>query len=176
MENKKIKVLVLSDHPLSPSGVGTQTKYVIESCLKTEKFQFICLGGAIKHRDYTPVKVEPYGEDFTVIPVDGYGNHDMIRSIMRTHKPDMLWFMTDPRFFTWLFEIEDEIHQICPIVWWHVWDNYPYPEFNNYYYAGTDKINCHSHMTYTMLKEESKFADKTQAFYTENPSFSCLRE
>ena len=27
-ENKKIKILTLSDHPLSPSGVGTQTRYV----------------------------------------------------------------------------------------------------------------------------------------------------
>ena len=31
---KKIKVFTLSDHPLSPSGVGTQTKYVIEALLK----------------------------------------------------------------------------------------------------------------------------------------------
>ena len=109
MSDKKIKVLVLSDHPLSPSGVGTQTKYMIESCLKTGKFSFICLGGAMKHLDYNPVKVDPYGDDFVIIPVDGYGNHDMIRSIMKTHKPDILWFMTDPRFFGWLWEIENEI-------------------------------------------------------------------
>ena len=31
MGNEKIKVLTLSDHPLSPSGVGTQTRYVIEA-------------------------------------------------------------------------------------------------------------------------------------------------
>ena len=30
---KKKKILVLSDHPLSPSGVGTQTKYFIEALL-----------------------------------------------------------------------------------------------------------------------------------------------
>jgi hypothetical protein len=28
MTDKKIKVLTISDHPLSPSGVGTQTKYM----------------------------------------------------------------------------------------------------------------------------------------------------
>jgi hypothetical protein len=43
----KKKILVLSDHPLSPSGVGTQTKYMIEALLKTGRYQFICLGGAI---------------------------------------------------------------------------------------------------------------------------------
>ena len=45
----KIKILTISDMPLSPSGVGTQTKYVIESLLKTGKYQVISLGGAIKH-------------------------------------------------------------------------------------------------------------------------------
>jgi glycosyltransferase involved in cell wall biosynthesis len=72
---------------------------------------------------------------------------------LATEKPDILFIFTDPRFFTWLFDIEDEIHQICPIVWWHVWDNYPFPEFNSHFYNATDSINCHSHMTYTMLKE-----------------------
>ena len=152
MENKKIKVLVLSDHPLSPSGVGTQTKYMIESCLKTEKFQFICLGGAMKHHDYSPVKVEPYGEDFIVIPIDGYGNHDMVRSILRTHKPDILWFMTDPRFFTWLWEIENEIRSCVPMVYYHVWDNYPYPDYNSKYYNSTDVVTTISKVTYDIVK------------------------
>ena len=50
----KTKILVLSDHPFSPSGVGTQTRYMIEGLLKTGKYTFICLGGAIKHADYQP--------------------------------------------------------------------------------------------------------------------------
>lgn len=140
MSDKKIKVLVLSDHPLSPSGVGTQTKYMIESCLKTNKFSFICLGGAIKHQDYNPVKVEPYGDDWIIVPVDGYGNQDMIRSVLQTHKPDVLWFMTDPRFYTWLWEIENEIRAVIPMVYYHVWDNYPYPDFNSRYYNSNDVI------------------------------------
>ena len=36
---KKIKVLTLGDHPLSPSGVGTQSKYVFESLLRSGKFE-----------------------------------------------------------------------------------------------------------------------------------------
>ena len=53
--NKK-KILVISDHPLSPSGVGTQTKYFIEALLKTNRYKFVCLGGALKHHDYTPMR------------------------------------------------------------------------------------------------------------------------
>ena len=60
---KKTKIMVLSDHPLSPSGVGTQTKYMIEALLKTGRYSFTCLGGAIKHHDYTPQKVDPWGDD-----------------------------------------------------------------------------------------------------------------
>ena len=56
---EKKKVLVLSDHPLSPSGVGTQTKYMIEALLKTGRYQFICFGGALKHKNYQPQRVEP---------------------------------------------------------------------------------------------------------------------
>ena len=48
--DKKITVLTISDHPLLPSGVGTQTKYVIEALLKSGKFNVISLGGAVKHQ------------------------------------------------------------------------------------------------------------------------------
>ena len=88
---KKIKILTLSDHPLSPSGVGTQTKYMIEALLKTGRYQFICLGGAVKHHDYNPVRVEPWSNDWVIYPVDGYGTPDAIRSILTNERPDILW-------------------------------------------------------------------------------------
>ena len=84
--SKKIKVLTISDHPLSPSGVGTQTSYVCEALLKSGRFEIISLGGAIKHNDYSGVTVDPWGESWRIIPVDGYGNQEMIRSIIRNEK------------------------------------------------------------------------------------------
>ena len=149
---KKIKVFVISDHPLSPSGVGTQTKYMIESCLKTGDFQFICFGGAVKHVDYSPIKVQPYGDDFVIFPVDGYGSHEMVRSLLRAHKPDILWFMTDPRFFGWLWEIENEVRSLVPMVYYHVWDNYPYPNFNKVFYNSNDIIATISKVTDDIVK------------------------
>ena len=155
-EDGKYKVLVLSDHALSTSGVGTQTRHLIEGLLKKGCWSFRQFGAALKHQDYRTVVVN---EDFIIKPIDGFGNPDLIRVTLATEKPDLLFIFTDPRFFTWLFEIEDEIRQICPIAWWHVWDNHPYPRFNDVYYQATDLINCHSHMTYTMLKE--KYPEKT---------------
>ncbi len=148
----KKTVLVLSDHPLSPSGVGTQTKYMIEALLSTGRYRFICLGGAMKHEDYTPTNVDPWGTDWTIFPVDGYGNEETIRSILRQEKPDVLWFMTDPRFYTWLWEMENEIRAVCPMMYYHVWDNYPYPMFNGDYYRSTDHVTCISKVTYDIVK------------------------
>jgi glycosyltransferase involved in cell wall biosynthesis len=162
MTDKKIKVLVLSDHPLSPSGVGTQTKYMIESCLKTGKYQFVCLGGAIKHENYNPVKVDPYGDDWVIFPIDGYGTHDVIRSMLKTHKPDILWFMTDPRFYVWLWEIENEIRAAVPMVYYHVWDNYPYPKFNSRYYNSNDAIASISKVTHDIV---NNVAPKVDSYY-----------
>jgi len=149
---KKIKILTLSDHPLSPSGVGTQTKIICESLLDTGRYSIISLGGAIKHNDYTPKSVEPYGELWRVIPVDGYGTQEMIRSILRTEKPDMIWIMTDPRFWGWLWQIENEIRPLVPIVYYHVWDNYPYPYYNRKNYISNDAIATISKVSDDIVK------------------------
>ena len=155
-EDGKFKVLVLSDHALSTSGVGTQTRHLIEGLLKKGCWSFRQFGAALKHQDYRTVVVN---DDFIIKPIDGFGNPDTIRVALATEKPDLLFIFTDPRFFVWLFDMEDEVHQVCPIVWWHVWDNYPYPEFNDNFYQATDAINCHSHMTYTMIKD--RYPEKT---------------
>jgi len=150
--SKKIKVLTLGDHPLSPSGVGTQTKYFIEALLTSEKFTVISLGGAMKHNDYTPRYVEQFGQDWKIIPVDGYGTPDMIRSLLRNEKPDIMWIMTDPRFYTWLWAMENEVRPLCPIVYYHVWDNYPAPYFNKRYYESNDYIATISKLTDDIVK------------------------
>ena len=150
--DEKIKVLVLSDHPLSPSGVGTQTNYMVTTLLRTNKFKFICLGGAVKHKDYTPVRTEEFGDNLIIYPVDGYGTQEQIRSLIRSERPDILWIMTDPRFWGWLWDIEDEIRPNLPIVYYHVWDNYPYPKFNKEYYESNDYIACISKLTHDIVE------------------------
>jgi len=155
MSTKK-KVLILSDHALSTSGVGTQTRHLVNGLLEKGGWTFRQFGAAVKHTDYRTVVVN---DDFIIKPIDGFGNRDLLRVTLATEKPDLLLIFTDPRFFIWLFEMEDEIHQICPIAWWHVWDNTPYPEFNTPLYQSTDLINCHSYATYEMIKD--RFPEKT---------------
>jgi len=152
---QKKKILLLSDHALSTSGVGVQSRHLINGLIQKGEWSIRQFGAAIKHNNYDVVHVN---DDFIIKPIDGFGNRDLIRQTLAAEKPDLLLLFTDPRFFTWLWEIEDEIHQICPIAYWHVWDNYPYPEFNTPYYEATDLINCHSYLTYEML--HPRFPDK----------------
>ena len=149
MEKKKI--LMLSDHALSTSGVGVQSRHLINGLIEKNKWTFRQFGAAIKHNNYDVVQINP---DFIIKPVDGFGNVDMLRQAIAAEKPDLILIFTDPRFFVWLWQIEDEIHQMCPVAYWHVWDNLPFPEFNSAFYEATDLINCHSHATYEMIKDK----------------------
>jgi len=152
---KKIKLLVIADHMYSPSGVGTQTRYIMEHLLNTGDYSIRYLGGAMKHEDYAPQKSEKWGDDLIIYPVEGYGTHEVVRSIIRTEKPDMMWFMTDPRFFGWLWEIEDEIRPLMPMVYYHVWDNYPYPDYNEPFYSSNDVVVSISKVTDDIVRNVS---------------------
>ncbi len=154
---KKLKVLTLSDNPLMFSGVGIQTRYMIEGLLKTGKYQFISLGGSENPSDTRPIKTNEYGDDWVIIPTNmqalkAHANAEMVRSILATEKPDVVWFMTDPRFWEWLWMIEHEIRPHVPILYYHVWDNYPAPTFNAKFYNSNDVIVTISKLTDDIVK------------------------
>ena len=160
MSDKKIKIFTLSDHPLTPSGVGTQTKYIIEGMLRTGKYQFISFGGLIKHEDYRPMKTEEFGDDWIIIPTDGYGTQEAVRAMLWSEKPDIVWFMTDPRFWGWLWQIEEEVRHNVPMVYYHVWDNYPYPTYNKPNYDSNDFIATISKVTDDIVANISPDVDR----------------
>ena len=183
-EEKKIKVLVLGDHPMAPSGVGGQLKYICETLLNTGRYSIVCLGGAVKHENYNPQTMPGDGwedEDWVVHPIDGYGNVEMVRSILWVEKPDILLFMTDPRFYPWLWQIENEVRPLIPMVYYHVWDNYPYPKYNKVWYESTDVIASISKVTHDIVNNvtpavenhylphavSSKFGIKTDEYISE---------
>lgn len=155
MSNKKT-ILMLSDHPLSTSGVGTQARWLINGLVNTGKYSFRCFGGAIKHDDYS---LNVVNQDFIVKPTDGFGDRNLLRQTLVQLRPDAIMLFTDPRFFIWVWEMADEIKQICPITYWHLWDNHPWPDFNRVLYESTDLINCINWPTYQMVKE--RFPEKT---------------
>ena len=150
LPQRKKKILMLSDHALSTSGVGCQSRFLIQGLVEKGCWSVRQFGAAVKHNDYNLVTVNP---DFVIKPIDGFGNREMLLQTLASEKPDVLLLFTDPRFFIYIWEMHDEINKICPIAYWHVWDNRPSPEFNKVLYEATDLINCHSHLTYEMVNE-----------------------
>jgi len=150
---KKIKVLAIGDHPFLPSGVGHQCKLIYKALVESGDFEVFSFGGAVSHQERQVKQVDPYGEAWKVLPVDGYGTPDLVRSFLLQEKPDMLWFMTDPRFYGWLWQMEDEVRPHIPMVYYHVWDNYPYPMYNKPLYDSTDAILSISKLTHDIVTE-----------------------
>jgi len=156
LPKKKFKILTLCDHPLSTSGVGVQAGALFNGLLNTGKYKFVCLGGAQKHSDYRVSQPHP---DMIIKPVDGFGTKEQLRQILLSERPDAVFLFTDPRQFIWTWEVLDEIHQLAPLVYWHVWDNGPYPKFNEIWYNSTDLINCLAYKTYELVQPH--FPEKT---------------
>lgn len=147
----KKKILLLSDDPRATSGVATQARYLINGLVATGKYTFRCFGGALKHENYETVAVD---ENIIIKPVDNFGTVDMLRMALASEKPDILMLFTDPRFFYHIFETTDEIHQICPIIYNHLWDQCEFPPiFNKNFYESVDTFNCINRPTYEFLKK-----------------------
>jgi glycosyltransferase involved in cell wall biosynthesis len=144
---------------------------MIEALLKTGRYQFICLGGAMRHKDYTPQRIDPWGDDWRIFPVDGYGNHEIIRSVLQKERPDALWFMTDPRFYGWLWEIENEIRANLPMIYYHVWDNFPPPKFNANFYNSNDVVACISKVTHEVVKSVAPSVNSCYLPHAVNQTF-----
>ena len=136
LSNKK-KILLLSDDLRMSSGVGVMSREIVTGTLR--EFDWVQIGGAIKHPDKGKIfdlssdLKEQFGVDDAyckIYPVDGYGNPDLLREILNIEKPDAIMIYTDPRFWIWLYEMEHELRQSIPIFYYNIWDDLPYPRWN----------------------------------------------
>jgi len=141
------KILLICDDIRVHSGVATVAKeIVLGTC---HHFNWVNLAGAIKH----PEKGKRFDlsqsingligiddSNVMVIPTDGYGNPQILRDLLREHKPDALMLITDPRYFTWVFQMESEIRKQCPITYLNIWDDYPAPMYNRPFYEACDLL------------------------------------
>lgn len=145
----KINVLMLGDHPLHTSGVAHCIRDICGSLVGTGNFRIICLGAAMKHEDYRPMKIH---DDVVVIPVEGFGSTDLVNKIIHENKINIIFMQSDPRFYTWLLNKDNEIRCNVPIVWYTVWDNYPYPVFNSWVWNSVDVNVAISKLTEDLIR------------------------
>ena len=166
-EVKKKKILLLSDDLRMSSGVGTMSREIVMGTI--DKYDWIQVGGAIKHPDGG--KIIDMNESATqetgvedaylkIYPVDGYGNPELVRQLIKTEKPDAIMIYTDPRFWIWLYEMEHELRQNIPIMFYAIWDDLPDPLYNRNYYESCDWIGCISRQTYGIVSRLTSRTDK----------------
>ena len=105
---KKKKILLLSDDLRMSSGVGTMSREFVLGTLK--HYDWVQIGGAIKHPEEGNVIdiSESVQKDLNIpdaslkiYPISGYGNDEILRNIMNIEKPDAILHYTDPRFWVW---------------------------------------------------------------------------
>ena len=164
----KKKILLLSDDLRMSSGIGTMSKEFVLGTIK--KYDWAQIGGAIKHPEEgkvvnmdESVQKETGVEDakLTIYPVNGYGNSDILRSVMIQEKPDAIMHYTDPRFWGWLYEMEHEIRQEVPIFYYNIWDDWPAPQYNEDFYECSDLIMNISKQTVAIVKDVAKKKPRT---------------
>lgn len=146
---KKKKILLLADDFRLPSGIGTVSKEIILNTVK--HYDWIQLGAALQHPDAgkaydlsADIARETGIEDASVklIAWNGYGDRNILFSILQQEKPDAIFHFTDPRYWTWLYALEHELKTTygVPLVYYSIWDDLPYPMWNAPFYGSCDLI------------------------------------
>jgi glycosyltransferase involved in cell wall biosynthesis len=165
---KKKKILLLSDDLRMASGIATMSKELVLGT--AHKYDWFQVGAAINHPEAGKVLdvsqdiQQRYGiadADVKILPWNGYGNPDLIRQLINTEQPDAIVHFTDPRYWTWLYDIEHEIRQNVPLLFYAIWDDLPDPMYNRNFYESCDWIGCISRQTYGIIKRISDRSDKS---------------
>jgi len=153
-QNERKKIMLICDDIRVHSGVATVARELVLNT--AQHFNWVNIAGAINHPEKgkrfdisTDTNTNTGLTDASVFlyPVDGYGNPDLIRQLIQIEKPDAIMLITDPRYFEWLFMIENEIRQEMPIIYLNIWDDYPAPLYNKAFYESCDALLAISKQT-----------------------------
>jgi len=158
-KEQRKKVLLLCDDIRFTSGIATIAREMVIGT--SHKFNWVNVGGAIQHPEVGQ-RLDVSGDtnkhneidDSSVIiyPVNGYGDQHLIRNLISMEKPDALMFFTDPRYWGWLFQMENEIRSKIPMIYLNIWDDYPAPMYNESFYESCDGLMSISKQTLNINK------------------------
>jgi hypothetical protein len=158
-QNERKKILLLCDDIRVHSGVATIAKEIVVHT--SHHFNWVQMAGAIKHPEkgkkldlsQSTNTLTGIDDSYVILyPQDGYGNPDILRQILALEKPDAIMLITDPRYFTWIFNMEHEIRRNIPITYLNIWDDYPAPMYNSAYYEACDLLMGISKQTVNINK------------------------
>ena len=146
-QNERKKILLICDDIRVHSGVATVANEIVRAT--AHHFNWVNIGGAIKHPDAGKIldvseslnsEIGIKDSNIKIYPTNGYGDENILRQIISLENPDAIMLITDPRYFMWLFNIEQEIRKNIPISYLNIWDDYPAPMYNKTYYEACDLL------------------------------------
>jgi glycosyltransferase involved in cell wall biosynthesis len=153
------KIVLLCDDIRFTSGISTMAKEIVIGT--AHRFNWINIGAAIQHpeqgkkldvcQDTSNLAGIPDASVF-IYPSSGYGTQEFLRQIIDIEKPDAIMFFTDPRYWIWLFQMENEIRKKIPMVYLNIWDDLPAPLYNKPYYESCDGLMAISKQTHNINK------------------------
>jgi glycosyltransferase involved in cell wall biosynthesis len=148
------KILLMCDDIRMTSGISTMAREIVIGT--AHRFNWVNLGGAINHpeqgrkldvsQDTNNIKGISDSSIF-IYPINGYGSPEIVRQLLELEKPDAIMFFTDPRYWIWLFQMENEIRRKIPMIYLNIWDDLPAPLYNKSYYESCDSLMAISKQT-----------------------------
>lgn len=159
LKDQRKKILFIADDMFLFSGVATMAREIITGT--SHHYNWVQIAAGIGHPnagqriDVSDQVNQISGNiDSSVVlyPNSGYGDPRLLRHLLKTEKPDAVLIFTDPRYYQWLFQIENEIRKQCPIIYYNIWDELPYPMWNKSAYASCDGLLAISKQTENINK------------------------
>jgi len=153
------KILFLCDDIRMTSGISTIARELVVGT--SHVYNWVNVGGAINHPDNgkrldisqdTNQILGINDSSVFIYPINGYGSPEIIRQLMTIEKPDAIMFFTDPRYWIWLFQMENEIRKKIPMIYLNIWDDLPAPLYNKSYYESCDTLLAISKQTENINK------------------------
>jgi glycosyltransferase involved in cell wall biosynthesis len=158
-KEQRKKILLLSDDIRMHSGIATMAREIVVGT--SHKYNWVNLGAGINHPehgqrlDLSQDNNAVTGlEDSSIFmyPCNGYGDASIVRQLIELEKPDAIIFFTDPRYWIWLFQMENELRTKLPLIYLNIWDEYPAPIYNKPYYESCDALMAISKQTLNINK------------------------
>ena len=153
-KEERKKIMFLCDDIRMHSGIATMAREIVLGTAHV--FNWVNVGAAVNHPEVgkridlsqdSGNRLNIPDASVFLYPQNGYGNPDIIRQIMKVEKPDAIFFFTDPRYWEWLFKMENEIRTKIPMVYLNIWDDLPAPMYNESFYESCDTLLAISKQT-----------------------------
>jgi glycosyltransferase involved in cell wall biosynthesis len=159
-KDQRKKILFLSDDMRVTSGIGVMSREIVEGT--AHRYNWVQVGAGVNHPeagkiiDISDALNKEIGIDDSyarIYPYNGYGDSRLVRQLIQMEKPDAILHFTDPRYWVWLYQMEHEIRQQMPIMYYAIWDSLPSPLYNREYYKSSDAIFGISKQSHNIHKQ-----------------------